>query len=124
VRPADGTITRGYNPVSGTARHLGLDIGAPFGTPIRAAAAGYVLYAGPASGYGNVIILQHGNGIETVYGHMRVFVVREGTVRAGQQIAQVGSEGHSTGPHLHFEVKVNDHTIDPLAWLRAHGVAI
>jgi murein DD-endopeptidase MepM/ murein hydrolase activator NlpD len=124
VRPTDGTITRGYNPVTGAGRHLGLDIGAPFGTPIRAAAAGYVLYAGPASGYGNEIILQHGDGVETVYGHMRVFTVRDGSVQAGQQIAEVGSEGRSTGPHLHFEVKVNDATVDPLVWLRGHGVAI
>ncbi|WP_239331694.1 M23 family metallopeptidase [Frankia sp. CiP3] len=124
VPPVIGTISRGFNPTTGSERHLGLDIAAPLGTPIMAAAAGYVLYAGPASGFGNEIVLQHGDGVETVYGHMRVFMIRGGTVAAGQQIALVGNEGHSTGPHLHFEVHVGDRPVDPLAWLREHHVRI
>ncbi|WP_165486337.1 M23 family metallopeptidase [Frankia sp. Cppng1_Ct_nod] len=110
--------------MSGSGRHLGLDIAASLGVPIRAATVGYVPYAGPASGFGNEITLQHGDGVETVYGHMRVLAVRGGAVVAGQQIALVGNEGHSTGPHLHFEVHVNDSPVDPLAWLRSRGVPI
>ncbi len=124
VIPTIGTISRGFNPTSGSGRHLGLDIAAPLGSPIMAAAAGYVLYAGPASGFGNEIVLQHGDGVETVYGHMRVFTIREGTVASGQPIALVGNEGRSTGPHLHFEVHVGERPVDPLVWLRARGVPI
>jgi hypothetical protein len=120
VFPARGPITQlfGHNG------HPGIDIGAPLNSPIYAAAAGYVLYAGPASGFGNEIILQHADGVQTVYGHMRYVYVRSGPVRAGQVIALVGSEGNSTGPHLHFEVHVHNALTDPLRWLIDHGVAV
>jgi murein DD-endopeptidase MepM/ murein hydrolase activator NlpD len=120
VFPAAGPITQlfGHNG------HPGIDIGAPLNSPIYAAAAGYVLYAGPASGFGNEIILQHAGGVQTVYGHMRYVAVRSGPVQAGQVIALVGSEGESTGPHLHFEVHVHNMLVDPLRWLIDHGVAV
>jgi murein DD-endopeptidase MepM/ murein hydrolase activator NlpD len=120
VFPARGPITQlfGHNG------HPGIDIGAPLNSPIYAAAAGYVLYAGPASGFGNEIILQHAGGVQTVYGHMRYMYVRSGPVQAGQVIALVGSEGNSTGPHLHFEVHVHNALTDPLKWLIDHGVPV
>lgn len=129
VPPAIGPITQGFgpnhNPFTGAPGfHPGIDIGAPLGAPIYAAAAGTVLYAGPASGFGQEIILDNGDGVQTVYGHMERILITSGTVAAGQPIALVGSEGESTGPHLHFEVHLNDQLVDPLAWLRAHGVTV
>src|SRR5512135_2375955 len=121
ARPADGPVTQGFGPHSRGGRHPGIDIGAPLGSPVRTAADGQVLYAGPARGFGNEIILQHDGGVETVYGHMRVLLVRSGRVRVGQTIALVGSEGWSTGPHLHFEVHVGDRLVDPAEWLVVHG---
>lgn len=102
--------------------HEGLDLAAPLGTPVYAMADGVVLYAGPARGFGNEVVLSHAGGVTTVYGHMSRIVVTSGPVRAGQVIALVGSEGDSTGPHLHVEVRVDDTPVDPLAWLAAHGV--
>lgn len=106
--------------------HTGVDIAAPLGTPIVAAAAGRVVEAGPAQGFGNWVVVQHPDGTYSVYGHMRTYEVETGQdVVAGQLIAQVGNEGISTGPHLHFEVRAgssNGTSEDPLAWLRDHGV--
>lgn len=94
--------------------HSGIDIGADLGSPIVAAYPGTVISSGPASGYGNWIRIDHGNGEITIYGHMRVLQVSEGeTVSAGQQIALVGCEGFSTGPHLHFQVEVNGEAVNP-----------
>ena len=105
--------------------HPGIDLAAPFGTPIYAASEGDVLYWGPAQGFGNWIVLQHPGGIQTVYGHMRrdeLIVGPNAHVKAGQLIARVGSEGESTGPHLHFEVRIDNQRTDPIAFLNAHGV--
>jgi len=108
--------------------HQGIDIAAPTGTPIVAPDAGVVLEAGPASGYGNVIYLQHENGDVTVYGHMSEMLVEAGQiVEGGEVIAEVGNEGFSTGPHLHFEVHVggrNGEPIDPDAWLLERGIDV
>lgn len=128
VSPAAGPVTSGFGPrrfpldPTRTDFHPGIDIAAPLGAPIWAAAAGTVLYAGPAAGFGNEIILLHADGVTTVYGHMSRLLVTSGPVRAGQPIALVGSEGESTGPHLHFEVHVRDKLVDPLQWLTANGV--
>ncbi len=106
--------------------HPGIDLAAPFGTPIYAASEGDVLYWGPAQGFGNWIVLQHPGGIQTVYGHMRsdeLIIGPVAHVKAGQLIARVGSEGNSTGPHLHFEVHVDNVRTDPIAFLNAHGVS-
>lgn len=108
--------------------HWGIDLAAPLGTPIGAVGDGVVLKAGPASGFGLAIYIQHENGDVTVYGHMYVMDVKTGDiVHAGQQIAEVGANGNSTGPHLHLEVHVGGiagQKIDPIPWLAARGVVI
>jgi hypothetical protein len=105
--------------------HPGIDLAAPLGTPIFAASEGDVLYWGPAQGFGNWIVLQHQGGVQTVYGHMRyqdLLIPPDAHVRSGQNIARVGSEGMSTGPHLHFEVHLDSQRVDPIAFLNAQGV--
>ena len=98
--------------------HTGIDIGAPSGAPIVAAAAGTVLVAGWEEGYGNTVVIDHGGGIATLYGHQSSIAVAVGqSVTRGQVIGAVGSTGHSTGPHLHFEVRVNGSPVDPLGYL-------
>ena len=107
------------HPIFGTARdHDGVDYGAPSGTPIRTAAAGTVIAAAPRGGYGNATIVDHGGGLATLYGHQgEMFVTAGMTVAAGQVIGAVGSTGFSTGPHLHFEVRVGGVPVDPLSYL-------
>ncbi len=105
--------------------HPGIDLAAPLGTPIYAASEGDVLYWGPAQGFGNWIVLQHPGGVQTVYGHMRyqdLLIPPDAHVKVGQNIARVGSEGMSTGPHLHFEVHIDNQRTDPIAFLNAQGV--
>jgi murein DD-endopeptidase MepM/ murein hydrolase activator NlpD len=107
--------------------HAGVDLAAPDGTPIAAAGAGVVVAAGPAEGYGNAVLIDHGNGYLTHYGHMSAITVTVGqTVAAGQQIGNEGSTGHSTGPHLHFEVHAGTYKnpIEPTQWMHEHGVDI
>jgi murein DD-endopeptidase MepM/ murein hydrolase activator NlpD len=117
--PVDGTVTSGFgeraNPMgAGTDFHPGIDIAADEGTPIRASAGGRVVSAGPDGGYGNLVVVDNGNGVTTRYGHCSQIFARVGqSVDAGSIIAAVGSTGHSTGPHLHFEVRVNDKPVDP-----------
>ncbi|MBP1157769.1 MULTISPECIES: M23 family metallopeptidase [unclassified Paenibacillus] len=101
--------------------HSGLDFPAPAGTSILAAEAGVVILAGWWSGYGNTVIIDHGKGIWTLYGHIRNdgIVVKKGdSVKRGQKVAEVGSTGRSTGNHLHFEVRINESTVDPKPYLR------
>ena len=98
--------------------HEGLDLGAAYGTPIAAAAAGVVIYAGWEGGYGNLTVIDHGGGLATAYGHQSRIAVSVGqSVAQGEIIGNVGSTGHSTGPHLHFEVRVNGQAVDPLGYL-------
>jgi murein DD-endopeptidase MepM/ murein hydrolase activator NlpD len=98
--------------------HEGIDIGVPSGTPIRAAAAGTVIYAGWLGGYGNLTVIDHGGGIATAYGHQSSLAAGNGaSVAQGQVIGYVGSTGHSTGAHLHFEVRANGVPQDPLGYL-------
>jgi murein DD-endopeptidase MepM/ murein hydrolase activator NlpD len=108
--------------------HAGIDLAAPMRTPEMAAMDGVVLKAGPASGFGLAVYIQHANGDVTVYGHMDQILVQDGqVVKAGDTIALLGNRGQATGPHLHFEVHVggiNGKKIDPLPWLRERGVAI
>jgi len=99
-------------------RHNGIDISAPLGTSIDAAMAGRVRFAGWYGGYGKTVIIDHGNGVTTLYGHASQLTVHAGQrVEAGQLIARVGSTGRSTGPHLHFEIRVNGRPLDPLKYL-------
>jgi murein DD-endopeptidase MepM/ murein hydrolase activator NlpD len=128
VLPVDGArLTSGFGARWGKL-HAGIDLAAPMRTPEYAAMDGVVLEAGPASGYGLVVYIQHENGDVTAYGHMDEILVQPGqVVRAGETIALLGNRGQSTGPHLHFEVHVgglNGEKIDPLPWLRDNGVAI
>ena len=98
--------------------HEGVDLGAPYGSPIEAAAAGTVIYAGWLGGYGNLTVIDHGGGLATAYGHQSRIGVSVGQqVAQGEVIGYVGSTGHSTGPHLHFEVRVNGQAVDPLGYL-------
>ena len=130
--PAAGPITDAYgprvDPITGAAGfHHGVDLGAPCDAPIWAANAGTVVRAGPASIYGNLIEIDHGGGVHTRYGHMfdSGLLVRVGDrVTAGQQIAAVGSNGYSTGCHLHFEVLTDGQNVDPVAFLAGMGVTI
>ena len=98
--------------------HPGVDFGANFGTPIQAAGDGTVVWAGPNGGYGNCTIIDHGHGLATLYAHQSNILVHVGDqVTHGQVIGQVGSTGYSTGPHLHFEVRVNGTPVDPVPYL-------
>ena len=98
--------------------HSGIDVAWNIYTPITAAEAGTVTFASMQGGYGNLVIIDHGNGLTTYYGHCDEFFVSEGdTVKRGQVIATVGMTGHTTGPHVHFEVRVNDNAIDPAPYL-------
>lgn len=108
------------NPVTGRHRmHEGLDFAAPRGAPIHAASGGIVERAGYVNGYGRMVVLDHGNGIQTRYAHASSLAVKTGDlVRKGQVIAKVGSTGRSTGPHLHFEVRMAGHALDPTLFLR------
>ncbi len=109
---------RRKNPVTGIyKRHTGTDIGAAYGAAIVAANAGTVTLAGWNSGYGNCVIIDHGGGRATLYGHMSSYSVTTGQrVQRGQQIGKVGSTGNSTGPHLHFEVLINGNAVDPMQY--------
>jgi murein DD-endopeptidase MepM/ murein hydrolase activator NlpD len=122
--PASGEITSGFGPRWGT-EHEGIDIGAAAGAPVRAAADGVVRKASWYGGYGNAVIIDHGDGVSTLYGHNSELSVKPGErVQAGQTIAKVGSTGDSTGPHLHFEVEVDGRKVDPAPWLRKRGVTL
>ena len=98
--------------------HEGIDITCPTGTPVRAAAAGTVIYAGWLGGYGNLVVVDHGGGLSTAYAHNSSFASSVGqSVAAGQVIAYSGSTGDSSGPHVHFEVRVGGGAVDPLGYL-------
>jgi len=122
--PIRGQITAGFgqrqDPFSGEGVfHTGVDICAPMGTRVDASADGIVIQAGPASGYGNEILLDHGFGLTTKYGHLsKIFVVMGQEVKRGQVIGAVGMTGKTTGPHLHYEVIVNDTPVNPTKFLR------
>lgn len=117
IMPVAGTMGRGFNPSTG---HKGLDILACEGTPIRAALDGTVVYSdNKLAGYGNLVIMDHGGGLATVYGHNRLNLVRVGArVRRGTVIAEVGQTGNATTPHLHFEVRRGQMPVDPELYLR------
>ncbi len=119
IWPINGTLTSPFcESRSWESCHPGIDIAAPTGTPIRAAGSGVVQLAGWTGGYGNYTCIGHGGGVSTCYGHQSRIGVSVGQhVSQGQVIGAVGSTGHSTGPHLHFEVRVNGSVTNPMNWL-------
>jgi murein DD-endopeptidase MepM/ murein hydrolase activator NlpD len=117
IWPVSGPVTSPFGMRWGR-MHTGIDIGVPYGTPIRAAASGQVIYAGWMDGYGNLVFIDHGRGISTGYAHQSSIAVSNGqAVTQGQVVGYVGCTGHCFGPHLHFEVRVNGTPVDPLAYL-------
>jgi murein DD-endopeptidase MepM/ murein hydrolase activator NlpD len=124
ILPTQGWLTSHFtnarmHPILGFARpHEGIDVAAPTGTPIEAPAAGRVIEAGWESGYGNVVVIDHGYGIQTKFAHTSKTLVRKGQhVERGDRIALVGSTGLATGPHLHYEVHVNGRPVNPLRYV-------
>jgi len=123
VFPANGNISSGFgnrvHPILGYSRfHAGIDFSASQGTPIYAADSGRVIFSGWYGGYGQTVIVDHGDGLSTLYAHASRLMVNEGqTVQQGQAIATVGSTGLSTGPHLHFEVRQNGNPVNPAGYL-------
>jgi murein DD-endopeptidase MepM/ murein hydrolase activator NlpD len=121
IWPVNGPITSGYGPRNignGYEFHPGIDIGVPTGTSIRAAASGSVTIAGPEGGYGNYTCIDHGGGLSTCYAHQERFLVSVGQqVAQGQIIGLSDCTGYCFGPHLHFEVRINGQTTDPLGYL-------
>lgn len=115
--PLRGVLYRGFGVRQGQ-RHDGIDLSAPEGTLVRAAAAGDVIYTGSQAGYGNIVILRHASSLVTLYAHNSAILVKEGDrVDAGAPVAKVGQTGRTTGPHLHFEVREGTRPRDPLAFL-------
>lgn len=120
IRPVSGTITSRFGAGSSIRRssHTGLDIAAPTGTTVVAAAPGTVTFSGYKGSYGNMLVISHGNGVQTYYAHCSKLYVSSGTqVSQGQKIAAVGSTGNSTGPHLHLEIRVNGVAYNPQNYL-------
>ncbi len=121
--PSSHTITSSYgyrtHPISGVKKlHTGMDIGASYGANVVAAAGGTVIMSKYYGGYGNCIIIDHGGGVATLYGHMSSLVAKNGQkVAAGETIGKVGSTGNSTGNHLHFEVRINGSTVNPAGYV-------
>lgn len=117
VRPVSGVLTSRYGYRWGRT-HTGIDIGTSTGTPIKAAASGTVTFSGWKGSLGKLVVVSHGNGIQTYYGHCSSLLVSSGqTISAGQVIAKVGSTGRSTGSHLHFEIRVNGSAINPQSYI-------
>jgi len=117
IWPVNGVVVSGYGMRWGRL-HEGIDIAASTGTPIWAAASGTVIHSGWLGGYGNLVVIDHGNGLATAYAHASALLVGVGqSVSQGETVALVGSTGNSSGPHLHFEVRVNGVAVDPLLYL-------
>jgi murein DD-endopeptidase MepM/ murein hydrolase activator NlpD len=124
-RPIQQTnLTSGFGVRSdpfrgGAAMHAGVDMAGPIGTPIYATADGWVGRAGWANGYGNLVELEHGRGVETRYGHLSAILVKSGQrIRRGDLIARMGSTGRSTGSHLHYEVRIDGRAVNPIPFLQ------
>ena len=117
VKPATGVVTSRFGARWGST-HTGTDLGAPTGTSIKAAASGTVLFSGWKGTLGKLVVINHGNGVQTYYAHCSSLLVSAGdTVSAGQLIAKVGNTGRSTGPHLHFEIRLNGSALNPQSYI-------
>ena len=116
--PVDGTVSSGFGNRSG-GRHAGIDVLAPAGSEVRAAAPGLAEYAGNGKrGYGTAVVLDHGDGVTTLYGHLATIRVQSGeTVRAGAVIGTVGRSGNATTHHLHFELRIDGEPVDPVPYM-------
>ncbi len=118
IRPVEGRISSPFGPRWGR-HHDGKDYAVPINTPVKAAAGGTVVHVGRSGGYGNTVIIEHQRGMQTLYAHLNSYNVRQGQyVNRGQVIAYSGNTGRSTGPHLHFEVRVNGRPVNPANYLR------
>jgi len=128
VQPIPDTLSSGYgwrdDPIRHTWKfHGGTDFPSDPGTPVDVAGDGVVSFAGRQGGYGNVIYVDHGGGVVTLYGHLRKIEAKKGdTVTAGERIGQVGSTGRATGPHLHFEVRLDNRPVDPVMAMQVAGL--
>jgi murein DD-endopeptidase MepM/ murein hydrolase activator NlpD len=128
IWPVEGRLMGGFgertDPFSGEgAMHTGVDISAPTGTPVRTTADGIVTFAGWFSGYGQLVVVDHGGGYETYYAHLSRFTVVDGQdVRRGEQVGAVGSTGRVTAPHLHYEVRIGGAPVNPHTYLAKAGV--
>lgn len=124
TKPVDGKVTSGAGERGGS-EHDGVDIANSIGTPVHSVTGGDVVSAGPASGFGQWVRVQGQDGVTTIYGHVNTINVKVGQhVSSGQQVATLGNKGDSTGPHLHFGAQKGSTKIDPVAWLRQHGVTL
>jgi murein DD-endopeptidase MepM/ murein hydrolase activator NlpD len=127
--PVVGRLTAGFgermDPFSGEgAFHTGVDISSPYGDPVRVSADGVVIEADERSGYGRVVIVDHGSGLTTWYGHLSTFSVMPGErLKRGDAIGNIGVSGRSTGPHLHYEVRINGAPVNPMRYLRTASAA-
>ncbi|MBI4365912.1 MAG: M23 family metallopeptidase, partial [Deltaproteobacteria bacterium] len=121
--PVQGFVTsgfgyRGATRVGGTRFHEGIDIASPLGTPVHASGDGIVTYAGYRGGFGKMVVIDHGFGLSTVYGHNAELYVQEGQrIRRGTVLASIGMTGRTSGPHLHYEVLVDGVPVDPMRYL-------
>jgi len=126
VPPVDGPIGSSFGlrkMADRNERHQGLDIRSAMGTPVHVTAAGRVVSTGFNSGYGKNVLVAHASGLTTLYAHLSSITVKEGQpLRAGQTIGRVGNTGFTTGPHLHFEVRWNGHSVDPQRFLASQSV--
>ncbi|GIX07277.1 MAG: hypothetical protein KatS3mg115_1680 [Candidatus Poribacteria bacterium] len=124
IRPVSGRVSSPFgmrtHPISGRrTMHQGIDFASGAGARVVAARSGRVIYAGRLGGYGNLVVIDHGGGVTTRYAHLQRIVVRRGQrVRQGATLGYTGSTGYSTGPHLHFEIRINDRAVDPARYLR------
>ena len=116
IWPVSGVVTSGFGWRWGR-MHEGIDISAPTGTAVRAVASGSVVFAGVMGGYGNLVVVDHGNGLATAYAHLSAIWIGGGSVSQGQGVGAVGCTGSCTGPHLHFEVRVNGSAVNPMNYL-------
>lgn len=122
VRPAPGALTGWFGEARGSRRHGGIDFDGDTGDAVIAAGVGTVVHAGPApagySGYGLMVLIDHGNGVETLYAHLSAIAVGHGAqVQPGDLIGAIGTTGNVTGSHLHFEVRHGGRTVDPAVWI-------
>lgn len=125
VWPVEGTLESGFggrrNPFGGSSYefHSGQDIDAAWGAPVIAGASGKVTFSGWQNGYGQLVVIDHGGGLTTRYGHLSAIAASVGqAIKRGEFLGRVGSTGRSTGPHLHYEVRINDQPVNPLQYLR------